>query len=162
MRSLSRRSRNKLIANDFPNFEIGDFVLVAVIDPISKLSARWTGPWKVVRTENDWVYVVEHLLSKKEKTVHIQRLRFYSDKHLNIDVNLKETLLHNSPVDEYVVKGIVGHRYDAQQNLELQIQWLGFETHEATWEPYDRLVHDIPAMVQRYMEREQLQVPEEA
>ena len=112
LRDSSRQSRDKNVRKSLPRYHIGDFVLVAVVKKRSKLSARWTGPWKVVSSISDHVFIVENLLSRKRRTVHTQRLKFYSDKNLNITTNLKESIAYNSPQDVYQIEKFIDHRID--------------------------------------------------
>jgi len=75
-----------------PNFSVGDFVLVAVDHQkkIPKLMPRWTGPYRITRTINEWVYEVQHLVTKTLSEIHCSRLQLYSDEKLNVDVHLLE------------------------------------------------------------------------
>ena len=57
-----------------PIFNIGDFVLLYVEKPKTKDSARFSGPWRIVSTVSDHVFVIEHLLSPRRKTVHVDKL----------------------------------------------------------------------------------------
>ena len=52
------------------DFDIGDFVLVAAIQP-DKLAAMWQGPFRVV---DPWVFVVESLVTGARKDCHAQTL----------------------------------------------------------------------------------------
>jgi hypothetical protein len=65
-----------------PNFQVGDYVLVAVHrkSGTSKLQVKWKGPRRIASVESDYVFVVENLLMKELKAAHATRLRFYKDK----------------------------------------------------------------------------------
>jgi hypothetical protein len=69
-----------------PNFQVGDYVLVAEHrkSGVSKLQVKWRGPRRVASVESDCVFVVENLLTKELKAAHATRLRFYKDKELNV------------------------------------------------------------------------------
>jgi ribosomal protein S17 len=71
-----------------PNFQVGDYVLVAEQrkSSVSKLQVKWKSPRRVASAESDYVFVVENVLTKELKAAHATRLRFYKDKELNITV----------------------------------------------------------------------------
>jgi hypothetical protein len=112
-----------------PNFSVGDFVLVAVDHQkkIPKLMPRWTGPYRITRTINEWVYEVHHLVTKKLSEIHCSCLQFYSDDKLN-----RYPSSGTNPTNEWEFheENICGNRLEGQQ-FQLQIKWLGLE--EDTW-----------------------------
>lgn len=61
--SSRKRSRDAHSRGELPQFSEGDFVLVAREDFTAgeKLSLRWRGPRRVVKTINDYVFQVEDL-----------------------------------------------------------------------------------------------------
>ncbi len=67
-----------------PNFEKGDFVLVAIPKTTKdhKLLARWRGPYRIVEAISRWEFNVQHLVTKEITTVHIRRMRYYADMFL--------------------------------------------------------------------------------
>jgi hypothetical protein len=69
-----------------PNFQVGDYVLVAEHrkSGVSNLQVKWKGPRRVASAESDYMVVVENLLTKELKAAHATRLRFYKDKELNV------------------------------------------------------------------------------
>jgi hypothetical protein len=62
-----------------PNFQVGDYVLVAEHrkSGVSKLHVKWRGPRRAASVESYYVFVVENLLRKEIKAAHATRLRFY-------------------------------------------------------------------------------------
>jgi hypothetical protein len=68
-----------------PNFQVGDYVLVAEHrkSGVSKFQVMWKGPRRVASVETDYELVVENLLAKELKAAHAIRLRFCKDKELN-------------------------------------------------------------------------------
>ena len=58
-----------------PFFEKGQYCYVKVNVPSSKLSARWTGPWKVLEKISDNVYVV--LINNKETVTNVSKMKPY-------------------------------------------------------------------------------------
>jgi hypothetical protein len=63
------QEKQKLVASRaHANFAVGDFVLVASTTQVKlpKLMPRWTGPYRVTRTINDWIHEVQHLATAKK------------------------------------------------------------------------------------------------
>jgi hypothetical protein len=56
--------------------------------------ARATGPYRVTKTINDWVYEVQHLVIAKKSGIHTNRLQFYSENELNVHIKLTEQIQH--------------------------------------------------------------------
>jgi hypothetical protein len=111
-----------------PNFQVGDYVLVAEHrkSGTSKLHVKWKGPRRVACVESDYVFVVENLLTKELKAKHKTRLRFYKDKELNFTAELAHAAEHNDN-QLYVVSNIFDARYNEQEMFhELLIAWRGF------------------------------------
>jgi hypothetical protein len=96
-----------------PNFQVGDYVLVAEHRKIStsKLQVNWKGPRRVASVESDYVFVVENLLTKELKAAHETRLRSYQDKELHITEELAQAAEHNDH-ELYVVSKILDARYN--------------------------------------------------
>ena len=74
-----RRAQNKRQRKHkrVPRINIGDYVLVAMAKPRSKLTMTWMGPHVVIGAINAFVWVTEPLgglPSQKPKEVHIARL----------------------------------------------------------------------------------------
>jgi hypothetical protein len=80
-----------------PNFQVGDYVLVAEHrkSGVSKLQVKWKDPRRVASVESDYVFVVKNLLTKELKAAHATRLRFYKDKELNVPAELAQATEHN-------------------------------------------------------------------
>ena len=72
----ARQRRQRLAADgrEGRQFAVGEYVLVHVPVPRHKLRVQWLGPFRVVDTVNEWVYVVEDILTQKRKTVHADRI----------------------------------------------------------------------------------------
>jgi len=80
-----------------PSFSVGDFVLVVVDHQkeIPKLMPRWTGPYRITRRVNEWVYEVQHLVTEILSEIHCSRLEFYFDDKLNMEIHLLEQIQHD-------------------------------------------------------------------
>jgi hypothetical protein len=115
-----------------PNFQVGDYVLVAEHrkSGVSKLQVKTKGPHRVASVESDYVFVVENLLTKELKAAHATRLRFYNS-----------------------ISKILDTTYNEQEMFhELLVAWRGFPVEEATWEPYSVMAVDVSNMVAKFME----------
>jgi hypothetical protein len=68
-----------------PNFQVGDYVLVAEQrkSGVFNLQVKWKGPLHVTSVESDYVFVVENLLTKDLNAAHATRSRSYKDKELH-------------------------------------------------------------------------------
>jgi hypothetical protein len=135
-----------------PNFQVGDYVLVAEDrkSGTSKLQVKWKGPRRVASVKSDYVFVVVNLLTKELKAAHATRLRFYKSKELNLTVELAQAAKHN---DHQLLSKILDARYNEQEMFhELLVAWRGFSVTEATWETYSVMAVDVPDMVAKFME----------
>jgi hypothetical protein len=99
-----------------PNFQVGDYVLVAEHSKsgVSKLQVKWKGLRRVASVESEYVFVVENLLTNELKAAHATRLRFYKDKDLNVTAELAQADEHNDH-QLYVVSKILDARYNEQE-----------------------------------------------
>jgi hypothetical protein len=137
-----------------PNFQVGDYVLVAEHrkSGVSKFQVKWKGPRRVASVESDYVFVVENLLTKELKAAHATRLRFYKDKKLNVTAELAQAAEHND-YHLYVLSKILDARYNEQEMFhELLVAWRGFSVGEATGKSYSVMAVDVPDMVAKFME----------
>lgn len=68
-----------------PNFDVGKYVLVALIYFINgeKISLRWRGLRRIVNSVSNFIYKVEDLRKGTQDDIHIFQLKFYRDKDLN-------------------------------------------------------------------------------
>jgi hypothetical protein len=110
-----------------PNFQVGDYVLVAKHRKrsMSKFQVKRKGPRRLASVESDYVFVVENLLTKDMKAAHATRLRFYKDKKLNVTAELSQAA-ENNDHQLYVVSKILDARYNEKEMLyELLIAWRG-------------------------------------
>jgi hypothetical protein len=112
-----------------PNFQVGDFVLVA--------EHRKSGVSK---------------LDERAQGLHATRLRFYKDKKLIFTAELAQAAEHNDH-QLYVVSMILDARYNEQEMFhELLVAWRGFPVGKVIWECYSVMAVDVPDMVAKFME----------
>ena len=138
-----------------PNFEVGEYVLVAMDEKkfmsTSKLQRRWLGPFRITKVDSAWVMFVENLVTKEINEVHIERLRFYADQHLNVDTEMLEQIAYDGCM--YEVQDILDLKYE-NGKFYLQIRWRGLQDSDITWEPLERLYHDVPELCKQYVVNE--------
>jgi hypothetical protein len=145
LRDARRNSKNKRIHEDRRNFQLGDFVLVATAHVSDKLEAKWKGPFKIIEEINDKVYKVEDMITGNTKEVHVVRLKFYDDNHL--DVKIKEHLQYHNQA--YEVSEILSERVNNGVK-EVLVRWRGFEEAESTWEPLESILADVPDLYELF------------
>jgi hypothetical protein len=111
-----------------PNFQVGDYVLVAEHrkSGVFKLQVKGKGPRRVARVESNYVFTVENLLKKELKAPHTTRLRLYMDKELNVTAELAQAAEHNDH-QLYVVSKILDASYNEHEIFhDLLVAWRGF------------------------------------
>jgi hypothetical protein len=129
------QKRNEKMHVRSPNFQVGDYVLVAehCKSGVSKLQVKWKGPRRVASVEFDYVFVVENLLTKDLKAAHATRSRFYKNMELNVSAELAQAAEHNDH-QLYVATKVLDARYNEKEVFyELLVAWSGFPVEEATW-----------------------------
>ena len=76
---------------------MGDYVWVAHVRRpglTPKLLTTWTGPWRVVGAATSHIYDVQNIPTGAIQSVHVARLRFYTDSQLHITAELKDVFQH--------------------------------------------------------------------
>jgi hypothetical protein len=105
---------------------------------------------RVVSTVNEWVYVLEDVVSGKHRTVHVQRMKLYADA----DFLVTEDVRNQAAYDDVThIDDIIDWRENDEGDLELRVRWLGFTASEDSWEPVARLHEDQELLVERYLQR---------
>jgi hypothetical protein len=122
--------------------------LVHVPVPRHKLRVQWLGPFRVVDTVNEWVYVVEDILTQKRKTVHADMIKWYADRYFAVTEDLRNQIAYDS---QFYVDRLVDWRETDEGTLEIRVRWLGLDQNEDSWEPAAQLREDVPETVQRYL-----------
>ena len=100
-----------------PQFAIGEFVLITAAVPRSKLRVRWLGPMRVVCTVNEWVYVLEDVVSGKHRTVHVQRMKLYVDADFLVTEDVRNQAVYD---DVTHIEDIIDWRENG--NLALRVR----------------------------------------
>ncbi len=141
-----------------PSFSVGDYVLVSRIVSTrrSKLQSVYYGPCVVkgyVPNSGHLVYLIKDLVHGGESRVHSRRLRFYSDRHLDVTVEMRDIIAAASPHgrnDEYYPERIVSHRQRGGV-WEFEVVWLGFERSDTTFENGDELCVSADVLLKQYI-----------
>jgi transposase InsO family protein len=130
----------------FPNFEIGDFVLVGrVLARPNKLALEWTGPCRVVGVRSHWLYDVQTLFEPVTTTLHhISRLQFYAEASRAVVSDLVAHAVAHQ--EQFLVESLVECR-QVETDWEILVKWQGFSLDEATWEPLSTLQLDVPTLL---------------
>jgi hypothetical protein len=136
-----------------PNFSVGDFVLVGLPEPNKtagqKLFLKWRGPYRIVGTEDHYIFEVENILDSTKKWVHGDRVRFYSDKGLNLTEEIRQQFAHDA--ERYQIETLKNVRKNPGTNeLEILVSWKGFSDTEDSWEPLRNLFEDVRARVEAF------------
>ena len=144
----NRAAREKISTPE--DFKIGDYVLCRVPADVrrNKLRVKWLGPYKVVDTINERVFVIQDICTQRRSSVHGQRLRYYADSALQLTEDLRMQAAYD---DQHWVSDFIDWRISDEDELELRIRWQGFEANEDTWEDPVRLHDDVPAMLLTYL-----------
>jgi hypothetical protein len=146
------RVREARAKGKVPQFQIGEFVLVAVPVARAKFRVKWMGPYRVRDTLNEYVYVVEDVVTSRRKSVHVQRLRLFAEASFQLTEDIRNQAAYD---DQTHLESIVDWRETDDALLELRVRWLGFTPAEDTWEPIDRLHEDQPELVERFLRQVQ-------
>jgi hypothetical protein len=137
-----------------PNFDVGDFVLVArqVSHAADKLTRRCLGPQRVVKVISEWVYSVEDLRHGEVQDVDATRLRYYADEKLNVDADLINQVAHNE--QGFPVAGFKELTYSNEDKcFVFGVSWHGFEEADDTYEFLETMMADVPQKVSAYLDR---------
>ena len=148
------------------DFVVGDYVLVAVPNhkKLTKLDATWRGPYQVtglIHTEvndrgdvNNRIYEVQHLVTKTKMEAHAMRIKFYSDKQLDIKTSITQLKNHITAQEasKFELEDIISHKYDNDLlAYVVECKWRGFSEDENSFEPLHELYSDVKAIVDKYL-----------
>jgi hypothetical protein len=153
--SRGRRERSRVAAEKrgvkaHAGFDVGDFVLVAQVQP-DKLQVRWAGPFRVIGVLSEWTYRVEDLVSGRCSVRHARVMKPYADKLLRVTEDLKEAICCEDK-DWFRVEKLVEWRKRPRHPVEVLVKWEGFEDASCTWEPLARLQQDVPELVRDFVQ----------
>jgi hypothetical protein len=76
---------------------------------------------------SEYIFEVQDLLTLQHALIHGNRLKFYADSEPNVSETLLDTVSHNDPQLNTVVK-LVYLRFNAdKEQYEVQAKWRGFD-----------------------------------
>ena len=87
-----------------PQFELGEFVLVAAPVARAKFKVKWMGPFRIVETLNDYVYVVEDVVTARRKSIHVQHSQLYAEANFKVTEDVRNQAAYD---DQTHVENIV-------------------------------------------------------
>lgn len=96
--------------------DVGDFVVVGTLKAkVPKLTVKWSGPCRIVALVNHPVFEVESLIPpNKRRNVHATRLKFFSDKDMEVTEELTTYLTYQG-AELHVVDSLEGVRKHKNQ-----------------------------------------------
>ena len=118
-----RASKNSEYWNKSHNitqFKINSSVMIKNLNPISKFSPRYFGPYKVTKITKGGSYVLA------DGTENVLKRRFPPDQ-------LKDAG-NQEVTSQFYVEKIMDYKNENNQDL-FRIRWLGYTEQEDTWEP---------------------------
>jgi len=153
IRDQKRERINKDRSKNYPNFIKGDFVLVGILDKArQKLKARWMGPRRITEVLNNWVYEVEDLVTKRKEKVHAERLKFYSERDLEVTEELRNQIAHND--ENFEIEEILDIKYEKEYGrYMIFIKWKNFDSDENTWEFIEEIWETTKEVVKNYLKK---------
>jgi hypothetical protein len=137
------------------NFGIGDFVLLAIPQPVShKLEAIWRGPFVVIEILNTHLYRVRSLDGLTTRISHTCRLKFFADCDMDVTIPLIEVVTKQDMwISTYIPAEITDTQMDSDGSLYVLVRWEGFTDYESTWEPLQQFWADSPNLVHVFLEK---------
>lgn len=133
------------------NFGVGDYVLrgVRAGQRRSKLALRWTGPYRVVKVQSEFVFVLEHILSGDRVDVHGSRIMFFRNSSFDEVKEMEDHVRHQEGELHSVAK-FVGFR--AHEGVpQVKIRWEGFEVEDDSWEDIKLIREDVPVLFKNHV-----------
>jgi hypothetical protein len=153
IRSIRRRTwakRHHL--KDDPNLVVGAYVMLAReasgAPTTSKLQPPWYGPHKIIDFVNPNTVRVQLLGSDLIETAVLDRVRFFESKDVDPSLEMQKFADNTRPGD-YVVDQIVGVERFGRNKWKFQVKWADSSQ---TLEPVTRLYHDLPHVVEKYLD----------
>ena len=153
--STSRRRRNAVEAHNRRtnirpvNFAVGDFVLRGETKTGPKLRLKWTGPYRVVECQSEFLFRIEDLSSGQKHTAHGRRLKLFR----NADYEILEDILNHLDYQKgelLVIESFENIR-ERQGQIELEVKWRGFDSPENDWLSLEVLKEDVPDMLSEHL-----------
>ena len=118
-----------------------------------KLSARYTGPFKITQVVSPVAYKLElpdDWISRKRihPVFHVSLLKKYNSNESDSSTEEKQDIVEMDDAEdsrEYVVNKIISQRITKDKQVEYLVTWKGYPESEATWETTEN-VKDVKAL----------------
>ena len=150
---MRNRKQARVTANRglLPNFDIGDYVLVARSEFFAgeKLALRWRGPLRVVKAVSNYIYTFEDLRNGMREDVHVSCLKFYRDSDLNREAIMRHVLTSERGM---IVSRLMGLE-ETPTGLCVRVRWRGLPPSEETLAPIGRVHADVPQLFMKLLSR---------
>ena len=149
VRAARDRKRVAASAGSMPNFEVGDYVLVARVRKLGrapKLATRWTGPWRVVSDGSPHAYNVQEIVTGETKEVRVVRMRAYADSSFAVGAEVQGLFKMTKHQGKYEIQDILNIGEDSLKagDYKVQVAWVGLDGKDPTWEPVEVMFKDVP------------------
>ena len=146
-----KKAREHASRGCLPNFENGDYVLVARSDfhAGEKLCLRWRGPRRVKKALSNYVYQVEDLRNGQLDDVHASRLKLFRDSEIDEVAIMSHVLQSETGMLVSRLMALEEH----SDSLFVRIRWKGLENTEDTLEPIARVHEDVPQLFEKLLNR---------
>ena len=136
-KSSNRRRKNAVAAhkrrtNVRPvDFTVGDYVLRGETRSGPKLKLKWTGPYRVIECQSEFLFRIEELRTGRKISSHGRRLKLFR----NADYEVTEDVLNHLDYHwgELLVIEAFENIRERQGQVELEVKWRGFENTENDW-----------------------------
>lgn len=117
------RSPKSLSTGKLPSVTEGDCGLVdrTKLSPCKKLSLRWRGPRRILKTIYDYLYLVENLRTGEPSEVHTSTLKLYRGPELDSKAIMSHVL--QSKTD--ITNGRVINLVEEPDGLKMLARWKG-------------------------------------
>ncbi len=138
------------------NFGVGDYVLIARPVAEEKIKMKWTGPHLIVKIDvSDLVFEVQNAISGEKFFSHSSRMKLYQPQNFsNLSVSELEQVAFNDKEYRFEIEKLHELHYNHFQNrFEFQVYWKGFDAIDATFEPVENLVKDVPNLVFSFFDK---------
>lgn len=143
------------------NFNIGEFVLVAVTGVVPKTGLRWSGVFEItdVIGSTSLIYKVRRVTRSRDKPrgpeslVHASRLRRFDPGQDGITAEIEAISWDGLT---YQVDRIIKVRpitIGRKRTFEFQVRWRGFEACSDTHEPLESLYAHVPTLIQDFVRK---------
>nr|XP_008105066.1 PREDICTED: uncharacterized protein LOC100554808 [Anolis carolinensis] len=127
------------------SFEIGDEVLYLTPTKTNKLQVDWTGPWKVLRRHSGVNYSIYDEQSNVEKLVHVNMLKPYVNRSVNVCMIISGEETGTFPFWEGNRKA---YRSSEQVKVDEGLSQSQQKQVRKLLNKYDHLFSDLPGRVQ--------------